>query len=104
MSRVTEIRYVGYGVEDLEAERKFYAEDWGLVEVAADEETAWFKTHGHDEHHLVRLHRAMTNHVEVIAIAADSRDGGFDPRSRRKRERMRVSSWNRPSAAPTMSP
>ena len=35
MSRVTEIRYVGYGVEDFEAERKFYAEDWGLVEVEA---------------------------------------------------------------------
>ena len=73
MSRVTEIRYVGYGVEDLVAERKFYADDWGLIEVAADEETAWFKTHGHDEHHVVRLHRAMTNHVEVIAFAADSR-------------------------------
>ena len=48
MSRVTEIRYVGYGVEDFDAERRFYAEDWGLVEVAADEGTAWFKTPGHD--------------------------------------------------------
>ena len=58
MSRVTEIRYVGYGVEDFDAERAFYAEDWGLVEVAADDGMAWFKTHGHDEHHVVRLHRA----------------------------------------------
>ena len=33
MSRVTEIRYVGYGVENFDAERKFYADDWGLVEV-----------------------------------------------------------------------
>ena len=73
MSRVTEIRYVGYGVEDLVAERKFYADDWGLIEVAADEETAWFKTHGSDEHHVVRLHRADVNHVEVIALAADDR-------------------------------
>ena len=73
MSRVTEIRYVGYGVEDFEAERRFYADDWGLVEVAAAEGLAWFKTHGHDEHHVVRLHRAETNHVEVIALAADSR-------------------------------
>jgi predicted enzyme related to lactoylglutathione lyase len=72
MSRVTEIRYVGYGVEDFDAERKFYADDWGLVEVAAEDGLAWFKTHGHDEHHVVRLHRSERNHTEVIALAADS--------------------------------
>lgn len=73
MSRVTEIRYVGYGLPDFEAERRFYAEEWGLVEVAAEDGMAWFKTHGHDEHHVVRLHRADTNTVEVIALAAGSR-------------------------------
>src|SRR6478609_10436896 len=73
MSRVTEIRYVGYGVEDFDAERRFYAEDWGLVEVAAEEGMAWFKAPGHDEHHVVRLHQAGANHVEVIALAADTR-------------------------------
>lgn len=71
MSRVTEIRYVGYGVEDFAAEHAFYAQDWGLVEVASQEGFAWFKTHGHDEHHVVRLHQADTDHVEVIALAAD---------------------------------
>ena len=74
MSRVTEIRYVGYGVEDFVAERNFYAEDWGLVEVEAIDGMAWFKTHGHDEHHVLRLHDTGTNCVEVIALAADSRD------------------------------
>lgn len=73
MSRVTEIRYVGYGVVDFDTERKFYAEDWGLVEVEARDDLAWFKTHGHDEHHVVRLHRSGENHIEVIALAADSR-------------------------------
>ncbi|OYW45422.1 MAG: oxidoreductase [Sphingomonadales bacterium 32-68-7] len=73
MSRVTEIRYVGYGVENFDAERKFYAEDWGLVEVASSDGLAWFKTHGHDEHHVVRLHKSGTNCVEVIALAADTR-------------------------------
>jgi catechol 2,3-dioxygenase-like lactoylglutathione lyase family enzyme len=72
MSRVTEIRYVGYGVEDFDAERKFYADDWGLVEVASEDGLAWFKTHGHDEHHVVRLHKSATNCIEVIALAADS--------------------------------
>ena len=74
MSRVNEIRYVGYGVEDFAAERKFYAENWGLVEVAAEDGMAWFKTHGHDEHHVVRLHESGTNCIEVIALAADSRE------------------------------
>jgi catechol 2,3-dioxygenase-like lactoylglutathione lyase family enzyme len=74
MSRVTDIRYVGYGVEDFEAERTFYAEDWGLVEVAAADGLAWFKTQGSDEHHVVRLHKAGANHVEVIALSADGRD------------------------------
>ncbi|MEP3224737.1 MAG: VOC family protein [Parasphingorhabdus sp.] len=72
MSRVTEIRYVGYGVEDFDAERKFYSEDWGLVEVESRDDMVWFKTHGHDEHHVARLHKSGTNCVEVIALAADS--------------------------------
>jgi extradiol dioxygenase family protein len=55
MSRVTEIRYVGYGIQDFDAERTFYAEDWGLVEVAAQDDFAWFKTHGHDEHNALEL-------------------------------------------------
>ena len=73
MSRVTDIRYVGYGVEDFDAERAFYADNWGLVEVAAEDGFAWFKTHGDDEHHVVRLHKSDANHVEVIALATDSR-------------------------------
>lgn len=71
MSRVTEIRYVGYGVEDFDAERKFYADDWGLVEVQGSDDTAWLKTQGHAEHHVVRLHKSATNCIEVIALAAD---------------------------------
>lgn len=73
MSRVTEIRYVGYGVQDFDAERAFYADDWGLEEVAAEDGLVWLKAQGHDEHHVVRLHRAETNCIEVIALAADSR-------------------------------
>ena len=35
MSRVTEIRHVGYGVPDLDSERSFYKDVWGLKQVAA---------------------------------------------------------------------
>jgi len=72
MSRITEIRYVGYATPDFDAERKFYAEDWGLVEIEARDGMAWFKAHGHDEHHVVRLRRAEHKRVDVIALAADS--------------------------------
>ncbi len=73
MSRVTEIRYVGYGVADLETERAFYAERWGLEEVAAQDDIVWFRAQGSDAHHVVRLRSSQTNHLDVIALAADSR-------------------------------
>ncbi|HEY6868508.1 MAG TPA: VOC family protein [Novosphingobium sp.] len=73
MSRVTEIRYVGYGVTDLEAERAYYADLFGLEPVASDDGMAWFKTQGHDEHHVIRLRQADANRIDLIALAADSR-------------------------------
>ncbi|MCH7630152.1 MULTISPECIES: VOC family protein [Novosphingobium] len=73
MSRVTEIRYVGYGVENFDAEKAYYAETWGLDPVAEAEGLAWFKAPGADEHHVVQLRKAEANRVDVIALAADSR-------------------------------
>lgn len=73
MSRITEIRHVGYGVTDFETERLFYTEKWGLVEVAAETDQVWLRAQGHDEPSVVRLRRSDANHVDVIAFAADSR-------------------------------
>lgn len=73
MSRVTEIRYVGYGVKEFDAEKAFYADVWGLEPVGEGEGQAWFKAQGHDEHHVVQLRQADENRVDVIALAADSR-------------------------------
>jgi len=75
MSRVTDIRYVGYGVAAFEAEKTFYAETWGLDPVSGSAGMAWFKTPGHDEHHVVRLREAPENRVDVIAFAAGDRTG-----------------------------
>jgi catechol 2,3-dioxygenase-like lactoylglutathione lyase family enzyme len=72
MSRVTEIRYVGYGVADFEAEKAFYADVWGLEPVAEESGLAWFKAAGSDEHHVVRLRQSDAAHLDVIALAADS--------------------------------
>lgn len=73
MSRVSEIRYVGYGVGDVAAERRFYEQTWGLVPVASNDGLTWLKTQGHDEHHVVRLRESAANGVDVIALAAPSR-------------------------------
>ena len=73
MSRITEIRYVGYGVADFDAEKAFYEQVWGLDPVPSDDGMAWFKAPGHDEHHVVRLRKAAENRVDVIALAAEDR-------------------------------
>jgi len=73
MSKVNEIRYVGYGATDLAAERAFYGDTWGLEPVPSDDGMAWFKAKGHDEHQVVRVRQADTNRVDVIALSAASR-------------------------------
>lgn len=73
MSRVTEIRYVGYGVADLAAERQFYAEKWCLKEVAEQDGLVYFAAEGSNEKYVVRLREDAANRIDVIAFAADTR-------------------------------
>ena len=73
MSRVNEIRYVGYGVADLAAERAFYRDDWKLVEVGEQDGLVHFAADGADEHYVVRLREDAANRIDVIALAAATR-------------------------------
>ncbi|WP_311269920.1 VOC family protein [Sphingobium sp. WCS2017Hpa-17] len=73
MSRVSEIRYVGYAVPDLEAERAFYAEQWQLVEAGERDGMVYFAADGGEEGYVVRLRAAEEKRIDVIALAADSR-------------------------------
>lgn len=73
MSSVSEIRYVGYGVQDFDAELCFYTQTWGLERVPSDDGMAWLRAQGHDERHVVRLRATDANRVDVIALAAASR-------------------------------
>lgn len=73
MSRVTEIRHVGYGVEDIDAETEFYETSWGLERVPSDDGMVYFKTRGNGEHHVVRLRPSNVRRVDVIALAAGSK-------------------------------
>lgn len=74
MSSVIEIRYVRYGVADMESEAQFYSEAWGLERVPSTDGIAWFKARGHSEHHVVGLRKSEVNRVDLIAFAAASRD------------------------------
>jgi len=60
-------------VTDLAAETAFYEQIWGLDRVPSDDDMAWFKTQGHDEHHVVRLRAAEENRIDVIAFATETR-------------------------------
>ena len=73
MSKVTEIRYVGYGVADMVAEREFYRDTWGLIEVAERDGMVYFAAAGSDELYVVRLRAVDKKRVDVIAFAADTR-------------------------------
>ncbi len=73
MSRVTEIRYVGYGVPNLQAERDFYAVSWGLTELAVDDGMAYFAAPGSDELYCIRLRESETKRIDIVAFAADTR-------------------------------
>jgi catechol 2,3-dioxygenase-like lactoylglutathione lyase family enzyme len=73
MARISEIRYVGYGVPELAAERDFYRDVWGLREAATHEGMVYFAAEGHDEPHVVRLRETPEKRIDVIALAANSR-------------------------------
>jgi catechol 2,3-dioxygenase-like lactoylglutathione lyase family enzyme len=73
MNAVSEIRSVAYGVTDLEGERTFYRDKWGLREVKADEQSAWFAAAGSDELYVVRLRKSPVKRVDLISLAAADR-------------------------------
>jgi catechol 2,3-dioxygenase-like lactoylglutathione lyase family enzyme len=73
MNAVTEIRHVAYGVTDFESERAFYKEKWGLREVKADDQSAYFAAAGSDELYVVRLRKSAVKRVDVISLAAPDR-------------------------------
>jgi catechol 2,3-dioxygenase-like lactoylglutathione lyase family enzyme len=73
MSKVTEIRYVGYGVPDIELERAFYRDQWGLREVPSTDGLVYFAADGDDELYVVRLRESADKRVDVISFASDTR-------------------------------
>lgn len=74
MSRVNDVRYIGYAVPDLETERAFYSDIWKLKEVNEEAGLVYFATEGHDELYVARLRQDETRRIDVVALATESRD------------------------------
>ncbi|MDB5438684.1 MAG: Glyoxalase/bleomycin resistance protein/dioxygenase [Caulobacteraceae bacterium] len=73
MARITDIRYIGYGVPDLGAERDFYGKTWGLKEVGEQDGMVHFAAEGDDELYVVRLRQSDIKRVDIISLAAAGR-------------------------------
>ena len=74
MARVNDIRFVGYGVKDLEAERQFYTEAWKLVEVPSDDGMVYLAAPGSDVEYCVRLRQTDAPRIDVVSWSAASRN------------------------------
>ena len=109
MAAVTDIRFVGYGVPDLEAERAFYRDKWRLAEAGEHSGLVYFAVEGSSEPCAVRLRAADTRRVDVIELAAAARadvdadlpraafaGGGRDLRPARCLEELQKGRRNKP--------
>lgn len=73
MARVNDIRYVGYGVVDMEAEKRFYIDSWKLEEVPSDDDMVYLVTPGSTAGYSVRLRQSDEARIDVIAWSAKDR-------------------------------
>lgn len=73
MARVNDIRYIGYGVSDLEAEKRFYIESWKLEEVPSDDGMVYLVAPGTSATYSIRLRQTAEPRIDVISWSAKDR-------------------------------
>src|SRR5690606_24188146 len=79
-ARVTDLHYVALAVPDLAAEREFFSDAWGLVEVAEQDGKVYFAAEGSPHPYVIRLREDEERKTDLIGFSADSRadvDGLF---------------------------
>jgi 2,3-dihydroxy-p-cumate/2,3-dihydroxybenzoate 3,4-dioxygenase len=80
-ARVSDLQYVGLAVPDIAAERKFFAETWGLVEVGERAGKVYLAAEGTSHPFVIRLRQDSDKKTDLIGFSADSRgdvDALFD--------------------------
>jgi 2,3-dihydroxy-p-cumate/2,3-dihydroxybenzoate 3,4-dioxygenase len=72
-ARVTDLHYVALAVPDLEAERQFFGETWGLVEVGEQDGKVYFAAEGSPHPYVIRLRQDEVKKTDLIGYSAASR-------------------------------
>lgn len=73
MAGVSDLHYVGLAVPDLTAERQFFGEVWGLVEVGEADGKVYFAAEGSEQPFVIRLRRDDDKKTDLIGFSAGSR-------------------------------
>lgn len=72
-ARVSDLHYVALAVPDLAAERAFFADTWGLVEVGEEGGKIYFAAAGSPHPFVIRLRQDDEKKTDLIGFSADSR-------------------------------
>jgi 2,3-dihydroxy-p-cumate/2,3-dihydroxybenzoate 3,4-dioxygenase len=72
-ARVSDLHYVALAVPDLEAERQFFGETWGLVETAEQDGKVYFAAEGSPHPYVIRLRQDPVRKTDLIGFSAGSR-------------------------------
>ena len=72
-ARVSDLHYVALAVPDLAAEREFFADTWGLVEVGEQGGKVYFAAEGSPHPYVIRLREDPEKKTDLIGFSADSR-------------------------------
>lgn len=70
---VSDLQYVGLAVPDLAAERAFFGETWGLVEVAEQDGMVYFAAEASAHPYVIRLREDAERKTDIIGFSASSR-------------------------------
>jgi 2,3-dihydroxy-p-cumate/2,3-dihydroxybenzoate 3,4-dioxygenase len=73
-ARVTDLQYVALAVPDLAAERRFFAETWGLADVGEDGGKALLAAEGSPHPYVISLRQDAERKTELIGFSAASRE------------------------------
>src|SRR6187551_1315686 len=71
-AKVSDLHYVGLAVPDLAAEREFFADTWGLVEVAEKDGKVYLAAEGSPHPYVIRLREDPEKKTDIIGFSADS--------------------------------
>jgi 2,3-dihydroxy-p-cumate/2,3-dihydroxybenzoate 3,4-dioxygenase len=72
-AKVSDLHYVGLAVPDLAAERQFFGETWGLIEVGEEDGKVYFAAEGSPHPFVIRLRQDAEKKTDLIGFSADSR-------------------------------